>query len=56
VINLTRRTVTPAGVNEQPITGAGELAALLEGVFAIEVPEIDAVWDKTGHSSGPAFG
>jgi N-hydroxyarylamine O-acetyltransferase len=55
VINRTRRTVTPAGVNEQPITGAGELASLLEGVFAIEMPEINAVWDKTGHSSGPAF-
>jgi N-hydroxyarylamine O-acetyltransferase len=56
VLNRTRRTVTPAGVTEQPIGGAGELAALLAGTFAIEVPEIDAVWDKAGRASGPAFG
>lgn len=56
VINRTRRTVTPAGKTEQPISGADELAALLEDVFAIDVPQIDAVWDKAGRASGPAFG
>jgi len=56
VLNRTRRTVTPNGVAEQPIGSADELAGLLERVFAIEVPEIDAVWDKTGQASGPAFG
>ena len=56
VINRTRRTVTPDGVHEQPIASADELAALLAGVFAIEVPEIEAVWDKAGRASGRAFG
>jgi len=56
VVNRTRRTVTPEGVREAPIAGAGELAALFEGVFAIEVPEIEAVWDKAGRASGAAFG
>jgi N-hydroxyarylamine O-acetyltransferase len=56
VLNRTRRTVTPDGVREQPIGSAGELAGLLEGLFAIEVPEIEAVWDKAGQASGPAFG
>ena len=56
VLNRTRRTVTPNGVSEAQIAGADELAGLLERVFAIEVPEIDAVWDKAGQASGPAFG
>ena len=56
MLNRTRRTVTPNGVSEAPIAGADELAGLFERVFAIEVPEIDAVWDKAGQASGPAFG
>ena len=56
VINRTRRTVTPAGVSEQPIASAEDFAAVLEGVFAIQVPEIGAVWDKAGQASGAAFG
>jgi N-hydroxyarylamine O-acetyltransferase len=56
VVNRTRRTVTPAGVREQPIASAGDLAALFDAVFAIDVPGIDEVWDKTGRASGPAFG
>lgn len=56
VINRTRRTVTPAGVTEAPIASAAELAALLEGTFFLDVPEIEAVWDKAGQASGPAFG
>jgi N-hydroxyarylamine O-acetyltransferase len=52
VLNRTRRTVTPAGVSEAAIGGADELAALFEGVFAIEVPEIEAVWDKAGWPAG----
>lgn len=56
VINRTRRTVAPGGVQERPIADAEELEALLEEVFAITVPEIEAVWDKAGRSSGPAFG
>jgi len=55
VINRTRRTVTPAGVREVAIASADELGALFEGVFAIEVPEVAAVWDKAGRASGPAF-
>lgn len=56
VINRTRRTVTPAGVTERPIANANELAALFEDLFAIEVPHIDAVWEKCSRTSGPAFG
>jgi N-hydroxyarylamine O-acetyltransferase len=56
VLNRTRRTVTPDGVQEQPIGSADELAALFESVFAIAVPEVEAVWDKAGRASGPAFG
>lgn len=56
VLNRTRRTVTPAGVVEAPIESADELAGLFESVFALEVPEVAAVWDKAGRASGPAFG
>jgi len=56
VINRTRRTVTPGGVHEKAIGSAAELGALFERVFAIDVPEITAVWDKAGQASGSAFG
>ncbi len=56
IVNRTRRTVTPAGTSEQAIASADELAALLKGLFAISVPEIDAVWEKTGRASEAALG
>ena len=55
VINRTRRTVTPAGMTEVAIGDADELGALFAEVFAIEVPEVAAVWDKAGRASGAAF-
>jgi N-hydroxyarylamine O-acetyltransferase len=46
--NRTRRTVTAAGVREWQIADEAEFAGALAGLFALDLPDVPALWAKTG--------
>ena len=48
LVNRTRKTLTGAGVAEREIADEAEFAALLRGLFALELPDVPALWAKTG--------
>lgn len=45
ILNGMWRTTTPQGVVERPIGSAPEFAALLAGIFQIDEPRTDAIWE-----------
>jgi N-hydroxyarylamine O-acetyltransferase len=48
LVNRTRRTLTAAGVVEREIADAADFEAALRGVFALDPPDVAALWTKTG--------
>lgn len=48
--NRTRRTVTAAGVTEREIVDAAEFEAELRDTFALDLPDLPAIWAKTGEA------
>jgi N-hydroxyarylamine O-acetyltransferase len=52
--NRTRRTVTAAGVREWQIEDEAEFTGALGGLFALELPDVAALWAKTGEVAARA--
>ena len=48
LVNRTRRTLTAAGLTERHLTGEADFAAELAGTFALDLPDVAALWAKTG--------
>lgn len=48
LVNRTRKTLTADGLAERELTDEAALAAELAGTFAIEHPDVPALWAKTG--------
>ena len=56
ITNTVRRTITPQGVTQQPIDGLDQFAELLERLFALDLPHMDAVWaqaQQAGKNDAP---
>ncbi len=48
LVNRTRKTLTADGLTEREIVDEAAFAAELRDVFAVELPEVPALWAKTG--------
>lgn len=48
LVNRTRKTLTAAGLAERELLSEPEFAAELAGTFALEHPDVPALWAKTG--------
>lgn len=48
LVNRTRRTVTATGTTERELADAEAFAATLSGLFELELPDVPALWAKTG--------
>jgi N-hydroxyarylamine O-acetyltransferase len=48
LVNRTRRTLTDAGMTEREIADEADFAATLTGLFGLELPDVPALWAKTG--------
>lgn len=46
--NRTRRTVTAGGVTEREIADEADFAETLSGLFGLDLPDLPAIWAKTG--------
>ena len=56
IFNTLLRTVSPQGVIERQITDFTEFASLIEDTFALDVPHLDAVWDRARREAASALG
>lgn len=48
LVNRTRRTLTAEGVTEREIVDAEDFAETLSGLFGLDLPDVPALWAKTG--------
>jgi N-hydroxyarylamine O-acetyltransferase len=48
LVNRTRRTLTEAGMTEREILDEDDFAQTLGGPFGLELPDVPALWAKTG--------
>jgi N-hydroxyarylamine O-acetyltransferase len=48
LVNRTRRTLTAAGMAERDIADEAEFAAELSHLFGLDLPEVPALWARTG--------
>jgi N-hydroxyarylamine O-acetyltransferase len=48
LVNRTRRTLTASGMAEREITGEEDFAGILGGLFGLDLPDVPALWAKTG--------
>jgi N-hydroxyarylamine O-acetyltransferase len=48
LVNRTRRTLTANGMAEREIAGEAEFAGTLTGLFGLALPDVPALWAKTG--------
>ena len=46
--NRTRRTLTEKGVTEWEMADEAEFADTLDGLFGLDLPDVPALWEKTG--------
>ena len=48
LVNRTRRTLTADGMIDREITDEADFAAELAGTFALDLPDVPALWARTG--------
>lgn len=48
LVNRTRKTLTAAGLSERELADEAEFATELAGTFALDHPDVTALWAKTG--------
>jgi N-hydroxyarylamine O-acetyltransferase len=48
LVNRTRRTLTLAGMKERDIADEADFAATLDRLFGLDLPDVPALWAKTG--------